>query len=643
MDPGARGFRVNLAEISDASRPVTIDGRAFAAGAAAGASIGAAVSSLGQAGLQIARVQSEMVNRRRVLEADGMMVQREADIAKLISGEPDEMKWAGIAEKEAKASEKLWLTEDLSPDAKEAVAMKSMAWRAGLVRQAAMSSVDRSQKNLAGEYEKRRLMAAEAGDVDLANRQTDEAEQAGLLSPDVAERQRMHSKATAEARIAEARRDSVVSDAAAAPGIWLERNPAPGDMDVEDWQAGQSAARGVLRVQTTDAASEIGDLLSSGDIKSESDVERVAAGRLSPAALSEAKADLRKMQSDAWRSENLSEKGVTKNFGILLNEVEKYDKEKDPDGSKYASLVWRIKSTMPEELRGEITQPLSRKWTPGTGPDAPEPVRGFVKDTLSNWYKDGKFGATKKKVPLTEEDAGWHTGTKEQKWVDDPPARDAAAARRGEAELEMQKWLKAHPEASIKEAKDQLLRSSSASLLPGDVNSLLRRPAPQPPALDVPTRLKEIGLKFGGVTVPATGDLGAARTTVFGGPNDPADNGQSAFGGKTGAGGREGVAVPEKILRHFYGNNPDDWAKVQVEATLPDGTKHVLPIADLGTAEWVWRKNDKPVVDLTPGAVEKLGGDVIYGKGGTLKGAKGIAGVKFRLLPLDTQKPPFES
>jgi hypothetical protein len=643
MDPGARGFRVNLGEVIQSSQATRIDGRAFAAGAMAGAAIGEALGNVGQAGMAVAKAQLEMVNRRKVLEADGMMVQRETDIARLIAEEPDEMKWPVIAEREAKASEKLWLTNDLSPDAAEAVAMKSMAWRSRLVSQAGDASIGRSRQNLASEYEKRRLMAVEAGDIALANAQTDEAEAAGLLRPDVAQRQRMHTKASVDAAQEQARRDLVVGEAADAPDDWLAKNPEPGRMDIGDWRAGQDMARDVIRTRTTDAASELGDAFATGDIKSEADIERVAGGRLSPAALAEAKEDLRKMQSDAWRAENLSEKGVTKNFGLLLSEVEKYDKAADADGSKYASLVWRIKTALPEELRGEVTGPLARKWNPGDGPDAPEPLRGFVRETLRNWYDDGKFGVTKKQVPMSPEDPGYWQSTTKTKTVDDPPARDAAAVRRGQAEMEMSKWLKANPGASIKEAKDQLLRASSAALLPGDVNTLLRKPPPPPADVDVPRRLKEMGLKFGGVSIPATGDLGAARTTVFGGPNDPADNGLSAFGGETGDGGKEGVAVPEKILRHFYGDNRADWERVQVEATLPDGKKQVLPIADLGTAEWVWKRDGKPVVDLTPGAVEQLGGDVIYGKRGTLKGAKGLAGVTFRLLPLDNQKPPFDS
>ncbi len=639
MDPGARGFRVNLGSVIQAQQAPVLNERAFAVGA--GANIGAGLQNAGGALLQISEAQARIVNRKRELEADGMMVERETAIANLIASEPDERKWGMIAEKEAAASEKLWLSDDLSPDARDAIQAKSMLWRQRLVSETTRASFERSLSDLGAEYEKRRMMAVEAGDLSMAHRQIDAAEADGLLAPDRAEMLRIRSKEVVEAKQREWRREQIESAAADDPDGWLAENQEPGRMDIDDWQAGQATARRVQSARVDAAATEIGDAMATGDVKSVNDIERIAAGRLSPAALADAKSNLEKLQSDAWRSENLSEAGVTKNFGLLLSEVERYDKAQDPDGSKYAGLVFRVKTLMPEELRGEITQPLARKWNPGNGPDAPEPIKGLVRETLRNWFDDGKFGVTRKRVPLAPEDPGYYPSTKEMKWVDDPPARDAAATRRAQAEMEMSKWLKENPNASAKEAKEQLLRSSTAALLPGDVSALLRKPPPAAPAVDPATRLKEIGMRFGGQRVPPTGELGAPHLTVFGGPNDPDDNGLSAFGGPTGPGGREGVAVPEKILRHFYGGDKDTWKQVQVEATLPDGTKQVLPIADLGTAEWVWARNGKPVMDLTEGAVEQLGGDVIYGKNGTLKGVKGLDGVKFRLLPLNSQKPPF--
>lgn len=117
-------------------------------------------------------------------------------------------------------------------------------------------------------------------------------------------------------------------------------------------------------------------------------------------------------------------------------------------------------------------------------------------------------------------------------------------------------------------------------------------------------------------------DWGPATATVFGGGDDPEDNGLSAFGGPTGAGGREGVAIPAKVLQQTVGGNKADWERAGAEVTLADGTKKILPIADLGTAERIWERNQGPTLDLTPGAVDSLGGTVIRDGNGRQAGVQ---------------------
>lgn len=125
---------------------------------------------------------------------------------------------------------------------------------------------------------------------------------------------------------------------------------------------------------------------------------------------------------------------------------------------------------------------------------------------------------------------------------------------------------------------------------------------------------------FGGRTYGQ--DWGPATATVFGGQNDPEDNGLSAFGGPTGSGGREGVAIPAKVLQQTIGGTKSDWERAGAEVTLADGTKTVLPIADLGTAERIWERNQGPTLDLTPGAVGSLGGTVITDRNGRQTGVR---------------------
>lgn len=163
----------------------------------------------------------------------------------------------------------------------------------------------------------------------------------------------------------------------------------------------------------------------------------------------------------------------------------------------------------------------------------------------------------------------------------------------------------------------------------------LMPPTDQPalPSLDIPT-IPEPGndrsFTFGGRTYGS--NWGPTVATVFGGSRDPADNGLSAFGGRTGPGGREGVAVPEAILRQTLGNDRKMWEGAPVEIELADGRKIVQPVADLGTAERIWRKNGGPTLDLTPGAAEALGGRVIYDSRGNMTGVGGVQIRNVRVL-----------
>jgi hypothetical protein len=70
----------------------------------------------------------------------------------------------------------------------------------------------------------------------------------------------------------------------------------------------------------------------------------------------------------------------------------------------------------------------------------------------------------------------------------------------------------------------------------------------------------------------------------------------------------------------------------------PNGTMRVLPVVDLGTAEWVWQRAGRPTLDLTEGAAKELGGQPVY-QGGKLTGLKGLDNLQFSVVSVDAGKP----
>ena len=146
---------------------------------------------------------------------------------------------------------------------------------------------------------------------------------------------------------------------------------------------------------------------------------------------------------------------------------------------------------------------------------------------------------------------------------------------------------------------------------------------------------------FGGQPIKPPGvPYKGASATVFGGANDPADNGQSAFGGKTGTGGREGTAIPQDLLKAKFPGKDKDWIAANVRTVVkdPQGVMHTLDVADFGTAEWVWQRAGRPTLDLTEGAVKQMGGQVLY-RDGKQVGVKGLDNLDFSVVSIDTGKP----
>lgn len=180
------------------------------------------------------------------------------------------------------------------------------------------------------------------------------------------------------------------------------------------------------------------------------------------------------------------------------------------------------------------------------------------------------------------------------------------------------------------EASGVIPPAPPAGDLAPDVDKALGVPVAPSPAAETGKETSALRT-FGGIPiVPAGSYFRNAVPTVFGSNRDPNDNGLSAFGGTTGTGGREGVAIPEKILQAYFPGRSKDWIgdNARVVVKTADGRQGVFRVADLGTAEWVWKKNGRPTLDLTEGAARQLGGMPLY-KDGKLSGVGGLGPLSF--------------
>ena len=325
-----------------------------------------------------------------------------------------------------------------------------------------------------------------------------------------------------------------------------------------------------------------------------------------------------------------------------------YNPAKDETGATLAQLRAQL-GTLP--LPKESLQELSSRLTTRANPAEPKAkkrhrLQADFQQRTDQHFDEGKFGkwfawdlprdADGKAIPGKEQtkiitSADWSKAlTTKRRFLDQWDAFIQNSPE-GIDPAEAEKVYSSIFEKVVLDADDSLptgggLPPAPAAVEFDDIDGLLG----DPPAS---SKLPAQSSTFGGVPILPPGRFYQNATpTVFGGTSDPDDNGLSAFGGTTGEGGREGVAIPHDILKATFPGKDKAWFEknVRVAVRTEDGRRAVFPVADLGTAERIWKRNGKPTLDLTPGAVAQLGGAVIR-EGGKMTGLRGIGNLSFAL------------
>lgn len=335
-------------------------------------------------------------------------------------------------------------------------------------------------------------------------------------------------------------------------------------------------------------------------------------------------------------------------YNEAFGTISTYDPANDPTGATLATLRGNLATlALPKEHVAELRDRLAERVkveNPAAhklaGDFATLTKESFTAGRFGNWYTYGDHDndpQTMNKKIIRFDDFGRALAT-QRRFTD---TFDAWLRNQGE-DLDPVKANDTYNQLFERIVLDQddpqaapLVPSAAPAIDFGrDVDSLLGTPPAAPGA--APAAGKETSStrgSFGGQPIQPPGTFYRnARPTIFGGKSDPADNGLSAFGGTTGAGGKEGVAIPLDVLKATFPGKDKAWMAANVRAVVKteDGRQAVLPVADLGTAEWVWKRDGRPVLDLTEGAVKALGGRPVY-KSGKLAGISGLGTLSFAL------------
>lgn len=389
-----------------------------------------------------------------------MMVQRSADIANLIANEPDPRKWSQIAEREALQSEKLWLADDLSPDARAAIEAKSSMWRSRMVAQTTRAGFEQTMQNVAGEYEKRRIQSVQAGDRDLAIQQVDDMERNGLIDPGRAERLRMQTGEEVDAAQKQATYDAHFGALTSDPTGWKEANPEPWDGDEQLWQKLKNQADAREREVSAAAVDQVQEMIASGDLDVPEEIDIIRMPGLTPALRESLKSDLLafdKSKSDAEKREN-----GDRNWQEAWKKAREWQGgSSDKAAQEYQQMTRAIRYGVPEDQQGKVIELLYRKMGLEAKPAAaPEVVKAADK-ILDSYWSDGTFNGGK---PMTRFDVVSNRD------VTDYAATRQAAGVEASVRQKVNNYLKQNPNTKPEEVPDIVRK-----MLPDGVRASLFR------------------------------------------------------------------------------------------------------------------------------------------------------------------------
>ena len=181
---GARGFRVNVSSAGMAAVGTpTIDVRSAVGAELSGAKVGEAVQGIGGMFGRLAAEQADIVNRRKVAEAEIALAQSSNDLAVSLAETDDETQWLDVTNKHvAKVQQTLLDDAKLSPIAREEISRRVGMWSTRMQGEAQLNSFDRSRKKAVDTMQAGYMMAMDARDWRKADEFISEMLRPGLIS-----------------------------------------------------------------------------------------------------------------------------------------------------------------------------------------------------------------------------------------------------------------------------------------------------------------------------------------------------------------------------------------------------------------------------------------------------------------------------
>jgi hypothetical protein len=432
----------NSASIRAAGAVAQVDPRGFVVAAQQVGDIGQAIAGEGQAIMAIRLKQNEAINIRKEYEANTSMEMAQDQINADLELEPDETKWAGIAEKHSTALRDSLLKQDLSPDARDAISMKMDSWQRRASLAVTLNSAKRSNDKVVDAAMAEVTQLVTSKNYVLAGTKLKTLVDSGFVSKQEAARQEAQLK-----RLADQNRSSEALKFAAENYDVFRANPDQylEGLDIEDKLAIKSKADQINRNKIANSADDFSDKVAGKQFDTLKDLEAAFPADMRETTRLEFKNMWKRMNNAETQAKLIEDAPM--NFSRYKDYVKAYNRTEDPDGKRFVQLKLAIDQAIPEGLRLYLLNPLKAKYSGTGGPQIADAVRDTVDNITRSMFDAGGFGQYKS----LQQRAGFAPVE-----VVDEKKKITAYVERGKAEMHMDQWMAQTPNATITEATIEL-------------------------------------------------------------------------------------------------------------------------------------------------------------------------------------------
>ena len=480
----AAGVRVSHGSIANDLQAPLMSTAGVEAQGRAGAALGGAIAETGGLLGKLAMERFEAQNKIDVAGAEMKMNEHAAKFEQWKTENPDPRGWEGGWAKHMEGYNPV--DDKMSPNAAEAVTARYKLFQGQSSIKIATDATKQTFANARGLDITRLRIAADQGNVEEVKRLSANNK---YLNPGEdeafaysAEEKRKDLEKTAIADKEKSTLEEVLTVATDNPDEAEKMvNYLPKDVSSSTRERAMDIVRGQRRNQFLDAQTKVMDGLATAAADpenpkaafAEADVDRVAPKGLSPSERAALKEIVSRNYSEAARAAASKPSVIRERFGKLLDLAAKFDPAKTGgvESQKTRDLFQYImmeSALLPENLRGEVTQPVSKLWRTGA-PEIDTTIKGYINESLQDLYDNGGFGSTSSTIP-DPADPKYRT----IKSVDVEGQKKARAAF-ADARIAMTEWANNNPKATRPDATAALLGIALKGMTKEDANKILNQ------------------------------------------------------------------------------------------------------------------------------------------------------------------------